>query len=551
MALGMLALFVAVAAVSLLALRSLLYAQLDGTLLHIAEVEARHGAASTGSEFTFHEGVLLQPREGSSTPLTRYAQLWTSNGRPLVRSRNLHRDLNLPHDALVEARRGEVGWATHVWGGEQIRSVVFPLELVGAAHGVHVLQVAAPTASVRRTLTQFGMLLLTLSLVASGGAFVVGWRLAGVALRPTREITEQAEVIRAGTLSERITAHADVQEFSRLVTVLNGMLERLEGTFEGQRRFIADASHELRAPLTVLRGEIDVALRRERSAAEYREMIERCREEVLRMSVLVQDLLALARSDAGVLVEQRVELDLCDLARRVTERHRPLAADRGVRLAVRGTAAPVTGDPTVLEHQSGAGPNEFRWDVEGWYGGDFNRVWLKSEGVLDAAFENEYDIDVQLLYGRFLWRYYDLQLGARLETQTFRDENVSRVHAVVGLEGLVPYGFDVEAALFLSDDADVSARLSAEKDFLVTQRLIFQPRVEAEAAVQEVERFTTGSGLNSVELGLRLRYEVWRKFGPYVGASFDWAVFETADLVRAAGEDPSQARFVVGLRAWY
>ncbi len=349
MALGMLALFVAVAAVSLLALRSLLYAQLDGTLLHIAEVEARHGAASTGSEFTFHEGVLLQPREGSSTPLTRYAQLWTSNGRPLVRSRNLHRDLNLPHDALVEARRGEVGWATHVWGGEQIRSVVFPLELVGAAHGVHVLQVAAPTASVRRTLTQFGMLLLTLSLVASGGAFVVGWRLAGVALRPTREITEQAEVIRAGTLSERITAHADVQEFSRLVTVLNGMLERLEGTFEGQRRFIADASHELRAPLTVLRGEIDVALRRERSAAEYREMIERCREEVLRMSVLVQDLLALARSDAGVLVEQRVELDLCDLARRVTERHRPLAADRGVRLAVRGTAAPVTGDPTVLE----------------------------------------------------------------------------------------------------------------------------------------------------------------------------------------------------------
>lgn len=254
--------------------------------------------------------------------------------------------------------------------------------------------------------------------------------------------------------------------------------------------------------------------------------------------------------------------------RRGMSRWRSAAALAGLAwLAVGGSAAaqvrpdwprPVHDRPQnlflladVLEHQSGAGPNEFRWDVEGWYGGDFNRVWLKSEGELNAAFENEYDIDVQLLYGRFLWRYYDLQLGARLETQTFRSENVSRVHAVVGLEGLVPYGFDVEAALFLSDDADVSARLSAEKDFLITQRLIFQPRVEAEAAVQEVERFTTGSGLNSVELGLRLRYEVWRKFGPYVGASFDWAVFETADLVRAAGEDPSQARFVVGLRAWY
>lgn len=349
MAFGMLALFAVVAAASVFALRSILYHQLDETLLHLAEVEARHGAASTGSEFAFHEGVLLQPHEGASTPLTRYAQLWTSDGRPLVRSRNLHRDLELPAEGLAEARQGEVGWATYGWGGERIRSVVFPLALVGAAHGVHVLQVAAPTAPVQRTLGQFGLLLAVLSVLATGGAFVVGWRLAGTALRPTREITEQAEAIRAGTLSERITAHADVREFGRLVTVLNEMLDRLEGAFEGQRRFIADASHELRAPLTVLRGEIDVTLRRERSAAEYQEMIRRCREEVVRMSVLVHGLLALARSDAGVLVEQRTEFDLCDRARRVAERHRPLAAAREVRLAFSGANARVWGDPTVLD----------------------------------------------------------------------------------------------------------------------------------------------------------------------------------------------------------
>lgn len=349
MALGMLALFAAAAAVSIVALRTLLYSQLDGTLLHIAEVEARHGAASTGSRFAFHEGVLLQAREGVASPLTRYAQLWTSEGRPLVRSRNLHRDLQLPPDELARAARGEIGWATHEWGGERIRSVVFPLELIGTAHGVHVLQVAAPTAPLRRTLAQFGSLLLLLSILATGGAFAVGWRLAGVALRPTREITAQAETIRAGTLSERITAHADVREFSRLVTVLNSMLDRLERAFDSQRRFVADASHELRAPLNVLRGEIEVGLRRDRPAAEYRQLIERCREEVLRMGALVQDLLALARSDAGLLVEQRTDVDLRATACQVAERHRPVAAERDIRLSVKGPASLVSGDARVLE----------------------------------------------------------------------------------------------------------------------------------------------------------------------------------------------------------
>ena len=151
MGLGMVALFGAAALASVVALRSLLYAQLDGTLLHLAEVEARHGAASTGSEFAFHEGVLLQAQEGAATPLTRFAQLWTSDGRPLVRSRNVAGDLYLPAAALERARRGEIGWATHAWQGEQIRSVVFPLARVGAAHGVHLLQVAAPTAPLRTT----------------------------------------------------------------------------------------------------------------------------------------------------------------------------------------------------------------------------------------------------------------------------------------------------------------------------------------------------------------------------------------------------------------
>ena len=349
MALGMLVVFTMVALASVVALRSILYSQLDDTLVHIAEVEARHGAATTSSAFAFHEGVLLQPRDDAANELTRYAQLWASNGQPLARSRNLHVDLNLPKDALASAQDGEVGRVTHQWNGQTIRSIVYPLALVGAAHGVHVLQVAAPIRAVRRTLSSFVVLLSALTLLATVGAFLVGWRLAGVALRPTREITDQAEAIEAGTLSERITAHADVQEFGRLVTVLNGMLDRLQAAFEAQRRFIADASHELRAPLNVLRGELDVLLRRDRSIDEYRETAERCRDEVRLMSSLVTNLLVLARGDAGVLVEHRTDVDLHDIAERIASRFRPLAAARGVSIEVTGHPAVLQGDPGLLE----------------------------------------------------------------------------------------------------------------------------------------------------------------------------------------------------------
>ena len=204
----------------------------------------------------------------------------------------------------------------------------------------------------------------------------------------------------------------------------------------------------------------------------------------------------------------------------------------------------------VLEYRPGEGADDFRWDAEGWYGGDYDRLWFKSEGEQNTALKADYDVDLQLLYGRFVWKYYDVQVGARLETQTFRDENVTRGLAVIGLEGLVPYGYDLETALFIDHDANISARISATTDWLLTQRLILQSRAETSAAVQRVERFSTGAGLNNLELGFRLRYEFWRKFGPYLGLSFDWSFFDTADLVRQEGGDPSQARVVAGLRVW-
>lgn len=209
----------------------------------------------------------------------------------------------------------------------------------------------------------------------------------------------------------------------------------------------------------------------------------------------------------------------------------------------------------VLEYRprtrGGENTSDYRWDVEGWYGGDYNRIWYKSEGQQDTAFKADYDIDFQLLYGRFVQKYYDVQIGGRMETQSFRGRNVTRGFGVIGLQGLVPYNYEFESALFVDQNGAVSARLSFTKDFLLTQRLILQGRFETNAAIQRVEEFTTGSGLNNVEFGLRLRYEIRREFAPYIGISLDKSFGETASLVRQEGGDPSQIRFVVGIRAWF
>lgn len=209
----------------------------------------------------------------------------------------------------------------------------------------------------------------------------------------------------------------------------------------------------------------------------------------------------------------------------------------------------------VLEYRPGSGGDrgrgDYRWDVEGWYGGDYNRLWFKSEGQQDTALKADYDVDFQLLYGRFLWKYYDIQVGGRMETQSFRGSTVTRGLGVIGLQGIVPYNYEFESTLFVGQNGAVSARLSYTKDFLLTQRLIFQGRFQTNLAIQRVEKFTTGSGLNNLEFGGRLRYEIRRELAPYIGISFERSFGETARLVRQQGGDPSQIRFLIGVRLWF
>jgi copper resistance protein B len=206
----------------------------------------------------------------------------------------------------------------------------------------------------------------------------------------------------------------------------------------------------------------------------------------------------------------------------------------------------------VLEFRPGRGGNsDFRWDIEGWYGTDKNRFFYKSEGERNTAFKADYDIDLQFLYSRLISPYFNFQTGVRFETQTFRRANVTRPQAVVGFEGLAPYFIELESGIFIDPKGNVSGRLSLTKDFLFTNRLIMQTRFETNAAIQRVERFTTGKGLNNIELGFRFRYEYRRKFAPYFGVTFDRSFFETAKLVRLDGGDPSQIRFTAGVRMFF
>ncbi len=200
-----------------------------------------------------------------------------------------------------------------------------------------------------------------------------------------------------------------------------------------------------------------------------------------------------------------------------------------------------------LEYRSNDGDPVFLWDVQGWYGGDKNKLWLKTEGEYDFATDEFEDAEIQALWSRSVSRYFDLQAGIRHDFAPSDD----RTFAVIGFQGLTPYLFEIDTAAFISDDGDVSARIEAEYELLITQKLILQPRTELNFAVQDVPAAGVGSGLSTAEVGARLRYEIRREFAPYIGVSWERTIGATADMKRANGEDPGAVSFVAGLRLWF
>jgi two-component system OmpR family sensor kinase len=178
---------------------------------------------------------------------------------------------------------------------------------------------------------------LVLILAGTGlGVLIIGlaggWILVERALRPIAVMSSTAAVISASNLSQRIDVAGTESELGPLALVLNNMLDRLEDAFEQQKRFTADASHELRTPLAVICSQAELALARERSTGEYRQALTTCSNAAQRMRLLVNGLLTLARTDAGMLQLERAPFDLRLCVEECAQMVHPLAEERGITL---------------------------------------------------------------------------------------------------------------------------------------------------------------------------------------------------------------------------
>ncbi len=198
-----------------------------------------------------------------------------------------------------------------------------------------------------------------------------------------------------------------------------------------------------------------------------------------------------------------------------------------------------------LETQVREGEDLYLWDIQGYFGNPTSRLWFKSEGEGEWGASPE-DAEVQALYSRAFKPFWDVQAGIRHDIA-----GPDTTHAVIGVQGLAPYMFEIDTALFLSHRGDLTARIEAEVDQRITQRLILQPRVEANLSAQDIALLGVGAGLDQIEVGARLRYEFRREFAPYIGIEQSWRTGRGADFARLRGEATSVTSLVAGIRFWF
>ncbi len=369
------------AVIGYVALREILYDQLDRSLRRLAEIEAAATADSPDGSAHFHEEAFASSVNGEAI-LMRYAEVWTLEGEPVVRTRNLEgRDIPLPDEVrgrVTSSGRPEL--FSFEWQGLNYRGVLYPLRLIGAQHEHHLLEVVAPLEQTEAVLDNFLRTFGMLVLLGTAVACALGWWLAGHAVRPVMEIIRQAESLDMSSPEHRITARAETEELRRLVSVLNSMLGRIDTAFGNQRRFLADAGHEIKTPLTVLRGDVEVTLRRERTSEEYKAVLEQTLEDLREVSTLADDLITLARSDSEGLQPRLTDVQLERTLERLASKYTTAAADVGVRLDVSvGPGLAVRADPAFLDRALG---NLIDNAIK--YGADGGRVSLSAGSEHDG-----------------------------------------------------------------------------------------------------------------------------------------------------------------------
>jgi copper resistance protein B len=199
-----------------------------------------------------------------------------------------------------------------------------------------------------------------------------------------------------------------------------------------------------------------------------------------------------------------------------------------------------------LEARLGDGADSLHLEADAWFGGDIDKIWFKAEGEGDSGNPLQ-EAELQALWSHAIDPWFDLQAGVRYDSRPGSD----RAYLVAGIQGLAPYWIEIDAAAFVSDKGDVTARLEAEHDVRITQQLILQPRVELDFALQDVPEAAIGAGLSTASLGARLRYQLRPEFAPYAGVHYSRAFADSRDYRRLAGEDLGGFSVVVGLRTWF
>ncbi len=199
-----------------------------------------------------------------------------------------------------------------------------------------------------------------------------------------------------------------------------------------------------------------------------------------------------------------------------------------------------------LEARATGDGTDLRWVGEGWVGTDEDRLWIKSEGRLDQRGKVE-DGQQELLYDRPISPYFDVQAGARYDL----DSGPGRGWAALGVEGLLPYRIHFSVTGYLGQDGRGAAKAEAGYDLLLTQRLILSPQAELNLYSRADPARRVGAGVSDLDAGLRLRYEISRRFAPYIGFSEQASFGDTARMAKAAGERTQDARVVAGVRAWF
>jgi heavy metal sensor kinase len=309
-----------------------LHRDVDNKLRSLAELIALE-SASPLSKFGF--GSIDQALETSMNlkPIGKFIQVLDESGNIGRKSENLKNvELPISLNALKNASKGLVTFETnHSIGNTPLRIITFPV--TENNHVTKIVQIASSLEGVEDALnTLFIILIVTVPLalmVASlGGQF-----LAHKALKPVDNITQTARVITSQNLNQRITPPKVKDEISRLIETFNEMISRLDQSFRQIKQFSSDASHELKTPLTILKGEVEVTLRKERTPQEYQQTLESNLEEINRMSQIVEDLLLLSRADTGEVRLNIEDINLTEILNEVLTQMNRLAQSKGLYLS--------------------------------------------------------------------------------------------------------------------------------------------------------------------------------------------------------------------------